>query len=99
MSVTAVQQLQFSYMVKGSRRIPRLVDNEIVFAAIPHIAEAAVVQPDQQLTPASGSEITVSVQRLRWATKQPAGVGTYWAIAAGAFSSKAHCIWDRGADS
>jgi len=62
MSVTAVQQLQFSYMVKGSRRIPRLVDNEIVFAAIPHIAEAAVVQPDQQLTPASGSEMTVSVQ-------------------------------------
>ena len=50
MSVTAVQQLQFSNMVKRSRRIPRLVDNEIVFAAIPHIAEAAVVQPDQPLT-------------------------------------------------
>jgi hypothetical protein len=57
MSVTAVQQHG-----QKVRKNTEMVDNEIVFAAIPHIAEAAVVQPDQQTTPASGSEITVSVQ-------------------------------------
>jgi hypothetical protein len=49
---------------KTPRELPAadLTKQLAVFAEIPHIAEAAVVQPEQQPTPASGSEITVAMQ-------------------------------------